>query len=870
MANYRKSFNFRNGVQVDDDNFIVRSSGLVGIGTSQPAENLDILGSARVSGLTTTNSLFARNGTVGVLTSTTLNVTNQTATNLLVSGIATVNGNITLGNNINVDVLTLGAKISGSIIPSSNGTLDLGSSSSYWNTIYANSYQNFALADLPTGSESTFAADRVLKVKSDGSGYELVDIILLNAYQLGGLGLSNDDTMHIGIGTTVSSQLQISGIATARFYVGERVKVFGITSFTDNTSVDPPDVSSYATQVGAAVGFSTYRYWIAQYDLRKGKVGVSSQIPPLAGIAMTTLDNFNEEEHISLTVKRTNLNYGVLVYRQVGVTTNIGDAKLIGILGPKEFGASSEIAWKDYGTYDQTEWSGKGTANEYTSNQIHFPNIATTGFRRGWAIDSIVSVGASSIRLSGQYRVNPGIGSVIVVHDNTYAFKTAINAAVVAGKNSIELPSGTYLTNNLTIPSGFTLSGNGKNTVIKQQYYATDLTDGAGNSLALNGNVIGVGTTGSKNITIQDLTIDGNAGNNILFSGNNDNYVAYFDDISSSIFKSIEIRNTPGDGLFIENSSRVSIENCSFVDGSLSDRYPFQPLDAQNSQSLRINDCLFENFPGPVDLSATSVVSTGGNIIRNCGTGLRVFATGKITTTNNIILGPSDEYIPTPDIYDSDYNSINLTVNRQATFNSPVLLYLEKGDPKDISSGKVTITAGIGTIVGQGTTNETLGTKFLNFNIPTPDAGTFGRENGYIQLSLTQTQASSLGLSSALGYDIIGAEWLSVPVGLTTTVGISTGAWNLIGAGATNYTVSLLDPNQFSAISTGDIVKLVDHSSSPDLSGEFLNVEAKIDGLVKQLRLSGFTTTSSSNGNASGYIYVRNIFTIAKGRVGVT
>ena len=31
MANIRKQFNFRNGIQVDDDNLVVSSTGLVGI-----------------------------------------------------------------------------------------------------------------------------------------------------------------------------------------------------------------------------------------------------------------------------------------------------------------------------------------------------------------------------------------------------------------------------------------------------------------------------------------------------------------------------------------------------------------------------------------------------------------------------------------------------------------------------------------------------------------------------------------------------------------------------------------------------------------------------------------------------------------------
>ena len=62
MANFRKSFNFRNGVQVDSSNFIVNPNGLVGIGTSIPSEALDLKGNAKVSGLTTTNTFAVGSG----------------------------------------------------------------------------------------------------------------------------------------------------------------------------------------------------------------------------------------------------------------------------------------------------------------------------------------------------------------------------------------------------------------------------------------------------------------------------------------------------------------------------------------------------------------------------------------------------------------------------------------------------------------------------------------------------------------------------------------------------------------------------------------------------------------------------------------
>ena len=57
MANYNKQFNFRNGIQVDNDNLVVSPTGLVGIGTTIPTEILDVRGDVKVSGFATASEL---------------------------------------------------------------------------------------------------------------------------------------------------------------------------------------------------------------------------------------------------------------------------------------------------------------------------------------------------------------------------------------------------------------------------------------------------------------------------------------------------------------------------------------------------------------------------------------------------------------------------------------------------------------------------------------------------------------------------------------------------------------------------------------------------------------------------------------------
>ena len=88
MANIKKNFNFRNGVQVDDDNLLVTATGLVGIGTTVPTEALDVRGDVTVTGFATITK-----GNIGFLTVTTLEPVQIIGTGVSIkSGIVTAEG----------------------------------------------------------------------------------------------------------------------------------------------------------------------------------------------------------------------------------------------------------------------------------------------------------------------------------------------------------------------------------------------------------------------------------------------------------------------------------------------------------------------------------------------------------------------------------------------------------------------------------------------------------------------------------------------------------------------------------------------------------------------------------------------------------
>jgi len=225
MANYRKQFNFRNGVQVDDDNLVVSPTGLVGIGTTVPTQALDVRGDVTVSGFVTASSLRGQS--------------------LDISGTATIQ-NLSLANAITGSGVSVGAGIitasdpSGVVTYYGDGGRLLNLPTSQWldidvglgfTSIYNRGYVGVSTNDprfsLQIGGGtvgSTFtdgvginsngnilATGIVTATKFVGVGS---DLTLLNASNLA-LGTISNDRIPVLLNSKIPNNFQVSGIVTS-------------------------------------------------------------------------------------------------------------------------------------------------------------------------------------------------------------------------------------------------------------------------------------------------------------------------------------------------------------------------------------------------------------------------------------------------------------------------------------------------------------------------------------------------------------------------------------------------------------------------------------------------------------------------------
>ena len=202
-----------------------------------------------------------------------------------------------------------------------------------------------------------------------------------------------------------------------------------------------------------------------------------------------------------------------------------------------------------------------------------------------------------------------------------------------------------------------------------------------------------------SNISFVGFDVDGNAVNQYLFTEEttpNRNFCFDFGDIADSIlFDKIRVNNIIGGGVYASGCKNFKMFASEVTNSGISDRHVYSPLIVDGGENTSIVSNRFENFTDYVDVSITNKGVISGNIVNACGSGLLIYGSRFLVSEPNILVGPANEFLPNPDTYNSEYDSINIDLsssaaNGFASFDSDRLKYQENGENYDLSDANIT------------------------------------------------------------------------------------------------------------------------------------------------------------------------------------
>ena len=447
-------------------------------------------------------------------------------------------------------------------------------------------------------------------------------------------------------------------------------------------------VTGFATTSGTSKngtgGVISYGYKIAEFDVVTGEISAASAaivktigVPTTSG-ASTVAGAFNASVFNKLLFSSVPADKGVLVYRQIAS----GGYELTAVLGRKEMDAGY---WIDYQAFDFTAWSGKDVVTNTYTSITHFPLTPPSTARRGWVDKTITSVvdngGTFDVIVDDFVFVNTG-NTVQVSHNDTQIIQSAINSNAAVGKKSIVLNAKTYNSSQISMPNNFGLVGTSYITKLKKLAWS------GGEAGAVNAKFIrSAAATGATSLSIVGIDIEGNAPNQFLFPDDttkNANYLLDFGiNCSSLLLDRVRINNAVAGGVWATSPIEMKMNTSEIINSGTSDRYSYSPLVADFGQDTMIVGNRFQNYTNFLDTSVTNKGIVANNVINNCGSGLFVYGSVFFISSPNVLMGPAQEFLPTPDILNSEYDLINIDLSSAAgsnsAYNSPIHVYQEDG-----------------------------------------------------------------------------------------------------------------------------------------------------------------------------------------------
>jgi hypothetical protein len=668
-----------------------------------------------------------------------------------------------------------------------------------------------------------------------------------------------------GIPTTTSQATNVLGVSSSVidfFLPGQNLRIFGANVDTTNITAVPTINSATKNGFAGATGVSV-RYRVAQFEFSTGKISARSD--QSSTITDINFELFNQINNVQISFNRASTGFGILVYRQIGS----GAFSLIDVLGQKQLGsATTNIVYVDYGTFNFTPWSRKNPNTgiyEVGTGLIHFPLTAPTSPRKGWvnAIIEEVDKGANQIILTDSFNFD---SSIIISQDDTQNIQATINQRVNAGINSLTLNDRRYLVSRLSIPTQFTLFGKGRASIIKKLPWSTE-TDNR---------IIRMSSAIASNVLLSNFDIDGNMQNQWLKADSFDEFANYAIDMKEGNetfnMEKVRIRNVVGGGIAARRPTSLLVNLSRAEDSGMSDFFEYSPLVADDGGDVIVTNNVFKNFTSAIDLSVTDNGVFSANAVQNVGTGVLTFASRFFISSPNVLRGPAGEFIPGPDILNSVFDSVNITLEPGTTFTSDVYKYQENGINFDLTTNRAVLDFRVDKLRKVENVEELYGEVLISGNSPIQQIFdvTLDPTEGEFKFSISSADVDEL-LTTFSFSTLKGSE--SNHIGLVYSAALTeyVSSGDITGAPTANndeYTVTL---RNFSNISLGSRVRFINHGGTPNLDN-LVGTVININNTLQFANPPEITVTIKYDQNVTsvgsdGSITVENTFILAKGRI---
>jgi hypothetical protein len=190
------------------------------------------------------------------------------------------------------------------------------------------------------------------------------------------------------------------------------------------------------------------------------------------------------------------------------------------------------------------------------------------------------------------------------------------------------------------------------------------------------------------------VDIDGEAPNQFLWPDSttvDQNYLLAFGvNCNSLLLDRVRITNAPAGGVYASSPIDLKINTSEIINSGTTDRYEYSPLIADSGNDTMIVANRFQNYTRYVDVSVTNKGIVANNVVNNCGSGLFVYGSVFFVSSPNVLMGPAQEFLPTPDILNSEYDLINIDLSEAKAagddYDAPIHVYQEDGAAFDLSS----------------------------------------------------------------------------------------------------------------------------------------------------------------------------------------